>query len=243
MTTRSQTSRIPRRTNRKGKGVEATKEKVHTVTTKERILEVAGRLFAERGHAEVTVREICDKAEVNIAAINYHFGNRDKLYLAVFQQAHDFFAGPEFLLALNESGISARAKLEQIIDRLAEAACNQDCWQAQLWAREFLSPSIQADELHAGKEEQFNILDRILSDATGISLGDPALHFCLLQLVSPIMVLLFLKNAPQPHRAIPSLNAEASASNLKTAAFAAIDALASQELVRESDPPMNDKPT
>ena len=51
--------------------------------TEEKIIECAGQLIAEKGFASVTSKEICRAAGVNLAAVNYHFGSRDGLYLAV----------------------------------------------------------------------------------------------------------------------------------------------------------------
>jgi TetR/AcrR family transcriptional regulator, regulator of cefoperazone and chloramphenicol sensitivity len=51
--------------------------------TKERLLTAATRVFADRGFKETTVREICALAGANLAAVNYHFGSKDKLYTAV----------------------------------------------------------------------------------------------------------------------------------------------------------------
>jgi AcrR family transcriptional regulator len=55
--------------------------------TRERLLEAAERLFAERGFNEVTVREICAQAHANVAAVNYHFGDKLGLYRAVLHVA------------------------------------------------------------------------------------------------------------------------------------------------------------
>jgi TetR/AcrR family transcriptional regulator, regulator of cefoperazone and chloramphenicol sensitivity len=52
---------------------------------KERILNEAEALFAEKGFHEVTVREITKAAKCNLAAVNYHFGNKENLYLEVFR--------------------------------------------------------------------------------------------------------------------------------------------------------------
>ncbi|MET0377665.1 MAG: TetR/AcrR family transcriptional regulator [Spongiibacteraceae bacterium] len=55
--------------------------------TRERILNAAQRLFADRSFTQVSVREITDTAGVGIAAINYHFGSKDGLLRALFQRA------------------------------------------------------------------------------------------------------------------------------------------------------------
>ena len=53
--------------------------------TKDRILTEAENMFAHKGYHGVTVREITESAKCNLAAVNYHFGNKWNLYLAVFR--------------------------------------------------------------------------------------------------------------------------------------------------------------
>ena len=58
------------------------------LSTRNMVLEAAGRVFAERGYAKSTSREICEKAGVNSAAINYYFGGKEGLYEEVLVEAH-----------------------------------------------------------------------------------------------------------------------------------------------------------
>lgn len=53
---------------------------------REKILEVAEKLFGERGFKGVSVRDITSEAKVNVSAINYYFGSKKGLYLAVFKE-------------------------------------------------------------------------------------------------------------------------------------------------------------
>ena len=53
--------------------------------TRERILVEAEALFANNGYHAVSVREITRVAQCNLAAVNYHFGNKQNLYLEVFR--------------------------------------------------------------------------------------------------------------------------------------------------------------
>jgi len=57
--------------------------------TREKILEAACRLFAEKGYRGTTVAQICGTAQVNIAAVNYHFGSKEHLYQRAWRYAHD----------------------------------------------------------------------------------------------------------------------------------------------------------
>ena len=61
--------------------------------TRQRLLTVAERLFADRGFKKVTVREICRAARANVAAVNYHFGDKLGLYREVLQAAIDGMRG------------------------------------------------------------------------------------------------------------------------------------------------------
>jgi len=54
--------------------------------TRSRILDVAEELFSERGFDRVSIRHITKKAQVNLAAINYHFGSKEDLIAAIFER-------------------------------------------------------------------------------------------------------------------------------------------------------------
>jgi AcrR family transcriptional regulator len=51
--------------------------------TRERLLDAAERQFAEHGFAGASLREITAEAEANLAAVSYHFGSKEELFLAV----------------------------------------------------------------------------------------------------------------------------------------------------------------
>lgn len=54
-------------------------ETVNNLTTKEKIIEAALEIIASEGFQKVTIRKIATMAGVNIAAINYHFGSKEKV--------------------------------------------------------------------------------------------------------------------------------------------------------------------
>jgi AcrR family transcriptional regulator len=53
--------------------------------TRERLLQAATEVFAEHGYEKATIREICRRADANVAAIHYHFGDKKRLYAAIFE--------------------------------------------------------------------------------------------------------------------------------------------------------------
>jgi AcrR family transcriptional regulator len=59
---------------------------LETRETRNRLLDEAERLFAERGFEATSVRDITAAAGANLAAVNYHFGGKDKLYREVFRR-------------------------------------------------------------------------------------------------------------------------------------------------------------
>jgi AcrR family transcriptional regulator len=61
-------------------------EETKTGSTKERILDAAERLFAEKGFAQTSLRDITTEAGVNLAAVNYHFHSKDALITAMFER-------------------------------------------------------------------------------------------------------------------------------------------------------------
>ena len=58
-------------------------------TTKARILDAAEALFMEHGYEATSLRSITATAEVNLAAVNYHFGSKEELFQAVLTRRLD----------------------------------------------------------------------------------------------------------------------------------------------------------
>jgi len=69
-----------------GKQGKAAPGAAHSADTRENILDTAERLFAERGVAATSVRDITGAAGANLGAINYHFGTKQDLVAAVFSR-------------------------------------------------------------------------------------------------------------------------------------------------------------
>jgi AcrR family transcriptional regulator len=77
------------------------KKKAGARPGKERILDAAERLFARHGFYGVSVRDITEAAEVDVALVNYHFGSKRELFAAVFQRRAEIL-NPERLARLEE---------------------------------------------------------------------------------------------------------------------------------------------
>lgn len=114
--------------------------------TKTRLLEAAGEEFADKGFDAATIRSIIERARANVAAVNYHFGDKEKLYVQAVIEAHrcGMAPAPEG----DEDGLSASEGLRRYVhDFLSRilAIGDSDSWQQKLMLREMLRPS-QASE-------------------------------------------------------------------------------------------------
>jgi AcrR family transcriptional regulator len=90
------------------------------LTTRERLLQAATRLFADNGYRGASVRDICNLAGANPGAVSYHFGGKHQLYRAVLRRAADALAdmGPTDDNEGNREPISVLDALRRVLDRM-----------------------------------------------------------------------------------------------------------------------------
>jgi AcrR family transcriptional regulator len=110
--------------------------------TRQHLLETAGRVFAERGFADATSKEICERAGTPMASVNYHFGSREALYEAALVEAHRQVVGLDELAALAAGVNDPRDQLRAVLSRFVGLSTNAGTpWGFMLMLREVLSPS------------------------------------------------------------------------------------------------------
>ena len=133
-----------------------------------RILNAAGPIFAEKGFEAATVREICQAAGVNLAAVNYYFGGKENLYREALTLAHPTKFGPAPTLQW-PPGTPVEAKLKGFINGMLTRLLGMrtSSWQQRLMMREMMDPSDVCRELlrehlraHFGQLQE--ILDEIV---------------------------------------------------------------------------------
>ncbi|MFC0710806.1 TetR/AcrR family transcriptional regulator [Azorhizophilus paspali] len=161
--------------------------------TRIEIIETAGRLFAERGYLGTTSKSICEQAGVNIAAINYHFGSRDGLYLAVLKEVHRRFMSMEFLRELSASTLPAADKLHRFLVELVRHVLDADNWTMQVWAREILSPTSLLERVFQEETQpKFEVLATIVGEIATIAPTDPRMPRLVLSVIAPCLVMLIV---------------------------------------------------
>jgi AcrR family transcriptional regulator len=107
---------------------------------------VAARLFAARGFARVTVRDICQKARANVAAINYHFGGKTGLYEEVLRAAIETMQGATESARQAGEGRDAAGRLEAYVTVFLQCVARaRESWIHQLMMRELSDPTPALD--------------------------------------------------------------------------------------------------
>ncbi len=143
-----------------------------------RLLGEATRIFAEKGFAKASTREICAAAGLNIAAIHYHFSGKDGLYRAVL-------LGPIEAVATQLAGFDDPAlSLEQALTRLLGGFVGQDGDAVpgaedgmRLFLREMIEPSpvfAAAVSQHIGPVHE--AIAALLARHIGIARADEDVH-------------------------------------------------------------------
>src|SRR5262245_34145318 len=114
--------------------------------TRDRLLSVAARLFAERGFSKVTVRDICEKAHANVAAVNYHFDGKTGLYEDVLRSAITTMQGTtEAARKAGEDRPPAEQLEAYVSSFLQRVTEGRDSWIHQLMLRELSDPTPALD--------------------------------------------------------------------------------------------------
>ncbi len=117
--------------------------------TRQRLLEAAGEVFAERGFRDAVVRDICEKAGANVAAINYHFGNKQRLYSAVLKLSYETAMRkyPPTLGLTDDSTPQEQlfAFVHALLLRVLDAG--RPAWHGKLVGREMAEPTVAFEEI------------------------------------------------------------------------------------------------
>ena len=136
---------------------------------RDRLLEVAGPVFSEKGFEKATVREICQKADVNLASVNYYFGDKEQLYLEVVCLAKEMGVSraplPEWT-----AETTPEQKLRDWVSTLVKRMLGSGelSWSNHLMMREVLRPTKACEHLIQELFRPFvNVADSILQEILG----------------------------------------------------------------------------
>ena len=155
-------------------------------STQQKLLTAACEVFAENGFKNTTVRDICNRAEVNVAAINYHFGNKEKLYEAVWENSNRAAVKKrmdELDLARTEDPekrirLFVKTLLRNILDQ------NRPEWDFRIVAHEMISPTAAFDKIvDRAIRPGFLFLKELVQEMLGEDVPKEKVEKCTLSIV------------------------------------------------------------
>jgi len=161
-------------------------DKKSSSKTRAAIMEAAGKVFAEVGYSKATIRDICREAGANIAAINYHFGDKKSLYIAVLKHYQEiaFRAYPPDLgiKETQKPEEKLRAYIRSFLTRIMDDV--HPAWFGRLLAREFTEPTWAFDILvEETIRPSFQLLTEIVAEIIGKNSKERIVRLCSMSIV------------------------------------------------------------
>ena len=168
-------------------------------STRERLIEAAGELFAEKGFKATTVRDISEMANANVAAVNYHFGDKEKLYEGVIFHIIDGIK-EEFPIDRGFEKTSSpeerlHAFVRNLLYRFADPA--RPSWHGALLAEERMNPRpVVLTTMHEEIMKSHSILGSIIGELLGPGAEREDVELCGASVVGQLM---FHAHMQHPH--------------------------------------------
>jgi AcrR family transcriptional regulator len=153
--------------------------------TRNRLLTAAAEVFAEKGFWESTHAEICRKAKANIAAVNYHFGSKEQLYVQAWKHAFD-----RSLQAYPADGgvapnAPAHERLQGRVLSLMQRIVDPENHEVEIMHKEMANPTgLLSETIHGVlepmRQESLSIVQELLGDGV----DEQQIHFCEMSIMS-----------------------------------------------------------
>jgi TetR/AcrR family transcriptional regulator, regulator of cefoperazone and chloramphenicol sensitivity len=133
------------------------------------------------------VREICNRAGANVAAINYHFGDKETLYVEVLRYAHGrALEKYPLLLDIGETEPPEK-KLQAFVQSLLSRIFDKGptSWHGRLMSREMMEPTAALDSLIEERiRPMSSVLWKVISEILGCPSTDERVLRCAFSVVS-----------------------------------------------------------
>lgn len=159
--------------------------------TRERLIVAAREVFSQQGFQGATVREICRRAEANVAAVNYHFGGKDGLLAEALN-----FAPLKALQHKNRSADPCpRMRLQLFLHDFIHMLLDEKnaSLQCQIMARELADPTPALDQITRDAIAPLHaFLGQLLREITGAALNETVLRRCVYSILGQC---LFYRNS------------------------------------------------
>ncbi len=157
----------------------------NTAKTYQSLLRIAAEVFAEKGYRDATIAEICRRARANVAAVNYHFGDKKNLYREAWRHS--------FLQSINahppDGGVSNDAPLEErfqgrvmaLIHRIAD----KNNKNFLILHKELVNPTGLLEEaIRKELRPLHDKMETLVRELLGPRASDVKVRFCVISIIS-----------------------------------------------------------
>jgi TetR/AcrR family transcriptional regulator, regulator of cefoperazone and chloramphenicol sensitivity len=163
--------------------------------TREKLLDVAGRIFADRGYRAATIREICVAAGANVAAVNYHFGDK----LGLYTEAVQISMRASELEAMNNA-LDQQAPPEDILRSVIRVRLRGICrrdrpdWYFRILAHELAEPTPALCQLinEVGRP-LFQRMLELIGGMLGLPADNDKTRQCAVSVMGQILIYVFAR--------------------------------------------------
>ncbi len=202
--------------------------------TRKRLLLAAGEVFAEHGFERATVREISQRAEANIAAIQYHFNGKFPLYQAAFRYWFDESHQRYVESVPPVPAKTPRARLRQFIGMFLNRILSpgKPAWHAKLMMREMIEPTgVLEMVVNTAMKPMLGHLEAIVREIVGTPVSRTQIERAMLSIIAqcvfyhhskPVLQLLYPQHVNEP-------DIEAIAEHIAAFSYAGLKQLQAQK--------------
>jgi len=179
--------------------------------TQKSLLAAASEVFAEKGYRDATIAEICERAKANVAAVNYHFGDKETLYIEAWR--HSF--SQSLKAHPPDGGVSEDARPEERlrgqVEALLRRMADDKNREFLIVHRELANPTglleeVMRKDLRPLREK----METLVRELIGPRASDMQVRFCAIgvvsQCISPMLVRRMEKTRPQCKDDFPGID-------------------------------------
>jgi len=156
--------------------------------TRDKLIEAAGPVFAARGYRAATIREICRRAGVNVAAVNYTFGNKMGLYTEVLR--HVRAAKTSEMQAALDPSLSPEDTIRGVIRARLRSFCREarPDWHFRLVMHEFSEPTpAMARVIDEGMRPVYDRMRKAAGEIIGLPPDHETTWLCVNSIVGQVL--------------------------------------------------------
>jgi len=180
------------------------KQRKDAQETRQRLLTAAAEVFARKGFWEATHAEICEKAKANIAAVNYHFGSKENLYVEAWKHSveESVKAHPP------DGGVRPSAPVQERLHArilsVMQSIADPNTHEIDLIHKEMANPTgLLVEPMRKAIEPIEQGFRSIVRELLGVEANERRVTLCQMSIMTqcfdPVLRLRFAKTMPKPH--------------------------------------------